>query len=154
MLQSESRPKPIVIDSKLKGKTFKFGLVSDSHLGSKFEALNELHTFYEICKKSGVDFMVHSGDLVDGSASMHKGFLYDLHKLGADEQIQHVIDNYPSIGVKTYYVLGNHCLSHEKTNGTNIARPISAQRDDMIYLGDVEADVNISGIKIRLYHAG
>lgn len=154
LLQSTHKQAPAIINSRLKGKQFTFGLVSDTHLGSKFEAIDQLHTFYEICKKRRVDFMLHSGDLVDGSASMHKGFLYDLHKLGADDQINYVIDSYPNNGLKTYYILGNHDYSHEKANGTNIAKPITSKREDLIYLGDVEADLNINGIKIRLYHAG
>jgi len=154
LLQSTARQAPVILNSRLKGKTFKFGLVSDTHLGSKFEAINELHTFYEICKERKVDFMLHSGDMVDGAASMHKGFLYDLHKLGADDQIQYVIEQYPNNGLVTYYILGNHDLSHEKANGTNIAKPISTARPDMIYLGDVEEDLVMNGIKIRLYHAG
>ena len=152
-LQGEKRPAPKSIKKRLSGNKFKFGVVSDSHLGSKYEALDELHTFYERCKNEDVSFMVHGGDMVDGSAAMHKGFLYELHKLGADEQIDWVVSNYPS-GLETYYILGNHCESHFKQNGTSIDKSISKQREDLICVGNTEADVDINGLKLRLFHGG
>jgi len=107
MLNSSKTPDPSKIKIYLNGgKRFKFGVVSDTHFGSKFEAINELHTFYEVCKREGVDFMVNAGDITDGSASMHKGFLYELHKLGADDQIDYVLNNYPN-SLTTYYICGN-----------------------------------------------
>jgi len=152
LLQSTKRPTPQIIQQYLGGKKFKFGVVSDTHLGSKFEALNELHTFYKRCIDDGCEFMVNAGDITDGSAAMHKGFLYELNHLGADDQIDHVLNNYPS-GIKTYYCQGNHDESHFKQNGTSIAKGLS-QRKDLLYCGDVEVDIEINGIIIRLYHGG
>lgn len=153
LLQTEHKPKPKVIDRRLKGNKFKFGIVSDTHFGSKFEAINELHTFYKKAKDDGVEFMVHAGDIVDGSASMHKGFLYELHALGADDQINHVIKNYPN-SLTTYFITGNHDYSHYKQNGTAISTAISKGRPDLIYCGETEGDITINGIIIRLYHGG
>jgi DNA polymerase II small subunit/DNA polymerase delta subunit B len=153
MLKHNNKPTPKVISKNLKGSKFKFGIVSDTHFGSKFEAINELHTFYKRAIDDGCNFIVHAGDMVDGSASMHKGFLYELHALGADEQISHVIENYPK-GIDTYYITGNHDNSHFKQNGTSIAKTISKERKDLIYCGEDEADININGIIIRMFHGG
>lgn len=157
LLLKHNRPEPKIINSHLKGNKFKFGLVSDTHFGSKFSAIDELHTFYEKAKNEDCQFMLHAGDISDGAASMHAGFLYELEYIGADEQIEHIIKDYPNNGLNTYYITGNHDESHFKANGTSISKPISQSRSDLIWCGDYGGEdgrLIINDIKISLTHIG
>ena len=125
--------------SILKGETLKFGLLSDMHLGSKFQCLSILKTAYEIFAREGCYFAINAGDIVDG-INMYKGHTAELFAHGADEQLDYVIENYPRADFKTYLVAGNHDLSFKKTAGLNICRSIARVREDIIYRGDCAAD--------------
>ena len=63
---------PKIIQKHITDKNLEFGIISDTHLCSRYEALNELHTFYEICRKVGIKHVFHAGDLIDGGMT-HPG---------------------------------------------------------------------------------
>ena len=89
------------------GNVYKFGVVSCTHLGSKYQQITALHDFYALCGKIGVDTVFHCGDVVDGE-HMWRGHEYDLFALGADEQIKYAVANYPKVkGIKTKAISGN-----------------------------------------------
>jgi hypothetical protein len=76
---------------------------------------------------------------------MHPGHEYEVHKHGADEQEQYIIDVYPNRpGIITKFVSGNHDHSHIKAGGHDIGKPIAAARQDMIYLGLSNAKVKLT----------
>ena len=125
--------------SILKGETLKFGLLSDMHLGSKFQCLSILRTAYEVFAKEDCYFAINAGDIVDG-INMYKGQTAELFAHGADEQLDYAVENYPRAAFKTYLVAGNHDLSFKKTAGLNICRSIARLRDDIVYRGDCATD--------------
>lgn len=137
---------------KLRGKNYQFAVISCTQIGSKYQQLSHLHSFYKLCKKRGIDLVLHCGDLVDGS-KVYKGHEYELFLHGADEQRDYVVKNYPKIeGIDTKVILGNHDESFWKTDGYNIVRAICDQREDMEYLGDYLAFVKLANINIALMH--
>jgi predicted phosphodiesterase len=143
---------PQVIKSQMTNKKFYFGVVSDTHLGSNFEKLDELHTFYSICKKMRIKNILHAGDIVAGQG-IYRGQENEIHTFGATKQADYVIKKYPFIkGIKTYFITGNHCLAYWRQNGVDIGKLISEKRKDMLYLGQYQGDVFLNGIKIRLIH--
>lgn len=54
--------KPKILKQNISKEVFTFGVVSDTHLCSTHEKLDELWTFYEICRKEGIKTIVHAGD--------------------------------------------------------------------------------------------
>lgn len=125
-------------------KIIRFGVVSDCHLGSKWQQLTFLNYLYDVFKTEGITTVYNSGDLVDGY-HMHPGHEYEVFKHGADEQEQYVIDVYPKRpGIITKFITGNHDHSHIKACGHDIGKPIAAARPDMIYLGLSNAKVYIT----------
>lgn len=137
---------------KLRGSVRQFAVVSCTQIGSKYQQLTHLHTFYKLCKKRGINLVLHCGDLVDGS-KVYRGQEYELFLHGADEQRDYVIKHYPKIeGIETKVILGNHDESFWKTDGYNIVNAICDKRDDMEYLGDYLAFIKIENIKIALMH--
>jgi len=152
VLLEETKFKPKVIEKYFRTSKLKIGVVSDTHLGSWYECLDELHTFYKICEKQKVKAIVHAGDILDGNMR-HQGWENEIHTFGADRQVNYCAKHYPSIrGVKTYFIDGNHDLSHWKKGGIQTGKRISEKRKDMVCLGDTEADVVLNGVKIRLRH--
>ena len=99
--------KPKVLEHNISNKVFTFGIVSDTHFGSIHEKIDELYTFYAICKKEGINVVVHAGDLVAGWG-VYKGQENEVHTFGADGQVAYVIKNYPKVkGITTYFITGN-----------------------------------------------
>lgn len=50
----------IIKDSS--SEIFEFGVVSDTHFGSRLSKIDELHTFYEVCRKRKIQNVFHAGD--------------------------------------------------------------------------------------------
>ena len=137
---------------KMSGNRYRFAVISCTQLCSKYQQLTHLNTFYSICKSRGINTVLHCGDVVDGARVYH-GQEYELFIHGADEQAKYVVENYPKIkGIKTKMILGNHDESFWKIAGVNVVKDICEKREDLQYLGDYLAYIDIGGIKIALMH--
>ena len=103
----------------------------------------------------GITTVLHCGDLVDGNylnrpEQPRQQFLH-----GFDEQVGYVVDMYPKVeGITTKYILGSHDETHYKNGQATVNNWISRCRDDMIYLGQDSAAININGVKIFMDHPG
>ena len=146
--------KPKILEHNISNKVFTFGVVSDTHLCSIHEKLDELHTFYEICRKEKIEIVVHSGDLLCGWG-IYRGQENEVKIFGADNQITYTVNNYPKVkGITTYFIDGNHDESWNKLAGIKTGEIIAKEREDMIYLGQYQGDLEINKEKIRLFHGG
>ena len=135
----------------------RIGIVTDTHLGSKYDMVEELNEFYHKVKDE-VDFFLHSGDIIDGM-NIYRGQIYDLRPeaIGIKKQVEYLEKHYPKTGKKTYFIRGNH--DQDKANkDINIVHLIK-DRDDLVYLGDyyaeillVDKDKKRNKIKISLVH--
>jgi UDP-2,3-diacylglucosamine pyrophosphatase LpxH len=134
--------------------TIKVAIVSDTHMGSKFEAIDALKTFYEYAHSKGVLEFYHCGDISDGYYKTRDGSIYEQHCFGFDDQANYIAREYPKIdGCYTYFITGNHDASHIANGGANIGVAISRMRDDMVYLGHNYAKVWLSeGVDLDLTH--
>lgn len=137
------------------GDIYRFGVISDTHIGSTHEKKEELKAAYRYFQKEGITDVYHCGDLVEGER-VYRGQEYERYITGADKLVKHVAVVYPKIsGMKTYFITGSHDLSYYKTVGYDIGIRISEQRKDMIYLGQDAADIRITpDFTLRLVHPG
>lgn len=139
-------------------KHLTFGVVGDTHIGSKYFDQEALDMFYQHAADRGVDFMLQVGDIVEGQYSKRAGHVYELDAIGYDQQLQAVIDLYPEIeGVKTLFITGNHDETFIKDGGANIGDAIAKYRPDMDYLGHREADLLVGPkgkTTLRILHPG
>ena len=131
----------------------KFGLVSDTHFWAKQCARDELKEFYDIAKDKGVECFVHAGDIVDGTGVYH-GQQFEQDKVWFEEQLADLKENYPNVGLPTYFIGGNHDEAYLKGNGVNICKAIETVRQDLINLGFYDARLKLNGIVINLHHGG
>lgn len=132
---------------------YRFGVVSDTHLGSKYQQLTLLKSAYEEMDRHNVDFVAHAGDLVDGH-KMYRGHENELFMHSADEQCGYAVTHYPKLknSKKTYIIAGNHDESFKKSAGYNIVRDICSKRPDMVYQGMIGATFTIGKIRIEMVH--
>lgn len=125
-------------------KIIRFGVVSDTHIGSKWMQITVLNKLYEIFNQEGLDTVYHVGDITEGY-NMRRGHEYEVFLHGADEQCDYTVKNYPALFKgKTRFIIGNHDLSHMKSGGVDIGRRIANERKDMEYLGALNAKVHLT----------
>lgn len=121
------------------------GLVSDTHLGCQEARLDALNTQYDLFVREGITDVYHAGNLVDGYVERLNGASAIVTT--ADDQIQYVIDHYPKRkGITTRFVTGDDHEGWWIKSGYNWGRDMeqtamSQGREDLIYIGHVEADI-------------
>jgi len=139
------------------GDFVRFGVVSDTHIGSLYHDAQALDFAYRFFEREGIGVVLHSGDLVEGE-KMFRGQEYEISDYGLDAQVSRVVNDYPD-NLYTRFITGNHDLSYWKRAGVDIGQIIASKRNDMEYMGADEADItfrNKKGFKVvvRLSHPG
>ncbi len=139
-----------------------YGLVSDTHLASRFAREDALKACYDLFEAEGITKVFHAGNMVDGYIPRINGD--SLFCTSVDDQTQYVIDHYPrKKGITTYYIsAADHegWWQKEGFNWGNYLTMVAKQqgREDLVYLGHVEADVefkNSGGSAImKVQHPG
>lgn len=125
-------------------KIVRFGLMGDTQINSKYTQITHLHKFYDICKAEGINTVYHTGDIDEGE-QMRPGHQYECYEQGADDHVKEIVRVYPKVdGMMTYFITGNHDASIIKRCGYDIGYPIANQREDMIYLGQSSAVINLT----------
>ena len=76
---------------------FEFLVVSDPHLCAKHQQLSFIKFIYEEAYKRGIKNVYHVGDIVDGYYKNRPEQIYELFAIGADEQKDYVVANWPKI---------------------------------------------------------
>lgn len=117
-------------------KVIRIGLISDTHIASRYWQKTYLQMAYHDFKKEGITRVYHCGDITDGMYTNRAGNIYEIYAYGFDEQKDEVVNNYPhEEGIDTYFITGNHDATHMMNGGANIGFAIEKERKDMHYLG-------------------
>lgn len=133
-----------------RGPKYRFAVVADSQLGSRYQQLSHLSKFYTMCARRRINTVFHCGDLVDGE-KMYRGHEYEIFIHGADAQEAYAVSHYPKRrNITTYVISGNHDQSFWKIAGVNIAQRICSLRGDMVFLGDDVVTYTIGPLPIKL----
>jgi len=154
-IEPEKIDKKSKIDTSLfKGEKIRFAVISCSQLGSKYQQITHLKTFYKYIQEQGIKVVLHCGDMVDG-IDVYRGHEYEIFLHGAKAQKDYCIEHYPRMenGGKTFVIAGNHDHSFMKKAGENILEGIANERDDIEYLGDYGAYPQIGKLNIYMQHA-
>lgn len=126
-------------------------LISDTHLGSKYDRLDILRYLYAKAEEKGIQHVLHSGDFTDGRSNRPEQ-VYELKEPSFEGQVNYCVNKYPTFSGKTYVIQGNHDNWWYKSAGSEIVKSIADKREDIIYLGPDVADLKIGKLKIRLFH--
>lgn len=133
--------------------TVRFGGITDTHLGSIYQQLTFLEHAYTLFERLGITDVYHSGDVAEG-AYMYRSQIYETFVHGADQQVEYVINKFPyRPTIKTRFITGNHDLSFLGRAGYDIGVAIAQRREDMEYLGQERAYINLTpNCKLELWH--
>jgi len=124
----------------------RFAAIANTELGHRNHRDDALHAFYEICKRDGINTVLHCGDLIAGeiSAKTKNEVLIE----GPKYQTQHFIKNYPQVpGIDTFFITAPDCegtfiKKHKMMVGPYIERKArEAGRTDLHYVGHGEQDI-------------
>jgi DNA-binding Lrp family transcriptional regulator len=148
--------------SEYNSRVRRFGVTSDNHLGSKHERLDVLNALYDLYESEGITEVYNAGNWIEGEARFNK---YDINVYGMDRQVDYWIENYPRRkGIVTRYVAGDdHEGWYQQREQVEIGkyaelRARAAGREDLIYLGYVEADIELKAERgsriLRVMHPG
>jgi len=131
------------------GDTLKVGVISDTHLGSKFQQLSHLEALYDIFEAEGVEHVLHAGDLMDGG-NIFRNQQFELFTHGPQEQIEYCEKFYPKRpGMTTHLIAGNHDLGW---GGLDANALVSRLRSDFNYLGTWLRPIDVAGVTFMLHH--
>lgn len=130
-------------------KPYRFGLVADTHLGSKHCRLDVLNDLYDWFAKEGISIVFHAGNWIEGEARFNRHELVpEAH--GMQAQLDYMVEHYPyRKGIETRYVTGDdHEGWYAQREGVDIGRMLMdtarrAGRNDLINLGYKEAFITL-----------
>lgn len=89
------------------GNTFKFIVISDLHIGSRYENMGYVCDVYNDAVKNGISDIFVSGDFVEGC---HANYSRCFPKYSSTvSQVEHVLNDYPfDKNISNHILLGNH----------------------------------------------
>jgi len=131
-------------------KSVTFLIVGDLHLNAKepvkkkkANLLCDFKRFREVLhigKEEGAQYVLQTGDVVDGE-NMRPEQKYSLVVQGLDNVVEYAANVWPNIGLRTFFIGGNHDQTYMKIIGADVCRAIAAKRPDLIYLGMNEGNL-------------
>ena len=84
-----------------------FIVISDTHIGSKYENFDYLKIVYDYALSHGIKYIFHAGDLIEGCYSNFSRCNRKYRSIPS--QVNHIIEDYPyDSSVKNVILLGNH----------------------------------------------
>ena len=146
-----------LIDAPADGHTVRLGVVSDTHLGSQYQALAELEAVYDEFACRGVSAVMHAGDVFAG-VGMYRGQETDELLPAVDtysRQVDYAEAEYPARDeITTYMIAGNHDLDGAFSRSlSSPVRALASRRRDITYLGDDRASVELTnGATVMIAH--
>ena len=135
-----------------KSKTFKLCLLSDTHLGSKFDQISSLETIYNKGEKIGVDYYLHAGDFFEGFINNSHEFKRSLRHQTVDQQIEYAYNNYPHSSKPTLIINGNHEEETRRKTQVDMLEELTKLRNDIIYLNNTKSNIQMGKLRIMMMH--
>jgi predicted phosphodiesterase len=137
-------------------KRVKIGIISDTHIGSKYFNqelfMNSIKTF----NREGVDAIYHSGDLIEGMSN-REGHIYELETIGVTNQIKKAVELLNLYKQPLFFITGNHdeWASKKSDQGVIVGEYINTLLPNAEFLGEYNADVKLApNVTMRLTHEG
>jgi len=138
----------------LQGDTITVGIVSDTHLSSNEQALEELNLAYDHFAELGIREVWHAGDFTCG-VGIFRGQSAEIFNHTFERQVDYLVENYPQReGIVTRGISGNHDIEGDFGKaGANPVVALANKRDDIEFLGDYSAWVEMpNGAWTHLLH--
>lgn len=139
----------------LHGRHHHFVVISDTHIGSVYSP-DEWHDIVaDYANENGVEAVLHCGDLTDGVKISRAGTqIYELSEVGFEAQKAKAVELLGKYEVPVYIISGNHDAYYKEFAGANVVASVAQELPNVTHIGDDEADIEIDGVTIRLFHGG
>lgn len=142
---------PLKVQRDLTGDEVRFGFFTDTHMSSIYYQEDFLDDFIATCEDRDADFCIFGGDLTHGMDARKYNLLYELKDIGYAAQKEYAEKELLKIPFHTYLVSGNHDRWYEAM-GAHIVQDICRNVPNAEYIGRDEGDIEIGGIRIRVFH--
>lgn len=127
----------------------RFGFISDTHFGSKYERRDVVETMFDRFEAAGIKVVYHSGNWIDGEARFNvHDLLPEAH--GMQNQLDYFVKHWPRRkGIVTKFVTGDdHEGWYAQREGVDPGELLEATaraagRQDLIHMGYKEAFVTL-----------
>lgn len=140
-----------VLRIKHSGKIVKFGIISDTHMGSIFFKEELYDDCLDMFTKEKCEFICHCGDLVEGMSG-RPGHIYEVTHLGFAKQKEYAKQQLSKWKKPIYIIDGNHDRWFVKSSGALIVKDIADELSNVKFLGHDSGTLCIDNIKIQLWH--
>lgn len=154
-IRSGQKPQNSALRVPIATKTFSFGYFSDAHIGQvkfNYKLFDYMVRFF---KQEKPDMILNPGDHLEGMSN-RPGHVYELTHIGFAQQIRHAAELYSQLDQFEHYGIdGNHDdWYHIKADqGTIVGDELALRVKNYKNLGSYEGDLNLNGVKIKLFHA-
>lgn len=131
------------------------GVISDTHLGSKYCLRPQLRDFVEYAYARGVRRILHPGDVLDGC---YRHGLWEVSHSGLDAQAADLLETLPALPGLTYHAItGNHDATFTDASGLDVGTYLESLfakngRRDLHFYGNRGAFLRVQGAVFHLWH--
>lgn len=152
--QAEDRVQNVGIAPVI-GERQRVGVISDTHLGSKFCLRPQLVEFIHYAYQEGVREILHVGDVTDGDYRHGK---FEMSHMGLDAQAQDLFEVLPQLPGLTYHAItGNHDYTFTEQSGVDVGKFLEGYfrergRSDLRFYGNRGAFLKVRGAVVHLWH--
>jgi predicted phosphodiesterase len=134
--------------------SFKFAFITDTHIGHQLSHRTWWDATCDLVAREKCDFALHAGDITEGMSG-RPGHCYELAQIGMGAQVKEAVERFRQFPVPIKGITGNHdgwCYKAVGADpGAMIAESLPGKFE---YLGMDEADIEVQGVKIKLWHGG
>jgi predicted phosphodiesterase len=133
----------------------KIGVISDTHIGSKFYDDKLMDRAAKVFSKNKVDFVLHAGDILEGHyENKRQGSVFELSEVGGDNQVKRAVKELSKIKQPIYAITGNHEYNtFYKMCGFEIGEQLQDKLPNFHYLGNARGIIKLPyNQKIELIH--
>lgn len=104
--------------------SFRFGFITDLHIGSLYAHTDALVAYYEYLRSQGITTVLCAGDILDGH-KIYKGQEFELRDVGLEAQAKRLSIVAPMTrDIDTYFITGNHDQAFKHLSGAPVGQII------------------------------
>lgn len=143
-------------EHKFSNRHSKIGVISDTHIGSKYFNEELLDKAFQYFKKQKVDAVYHAGDVLEGMSG-RPGHIYELSEAGLSAQLEKATNVFSLTDLPIYGITGNHdnWFMQKADIGADVGQLLEQRLKNFTHLGLNEADVMLHPkIKMKIVHPG
>lgn len=137
----------------ISNKSFSYLYFSDPHIGHEQFKPQLFDKMVRLTHKYKPDFSINIGDTLEGMSG-RDGHIYELTHQGFKQQSSYAHELLQQIPIPLFMIDGNHDMWYFNKNngGLVVGEELASKNNNITFLGQMEGDLNVDGIKIKLFH--